>query len=115
MVANLSAQMPHANNRDLRRDKSIFEDPVPVSRHGQTIPWPMDSFDPSPFPPPWPSPEERAAMCRESASRHAEAPLGPLASRWVDQLVEWYERLQVHFKFNKSDLVMNVRVNAHNG
>ena len=77
-IRNLSAQMPDANTRGLLRDRSIFEDPVPVHKHNQPTQWPMDSFDPSPFPPPWPSSEERAAMCRESASLHPEAPL-PLA------------------------------------
>ena len=112
-INSLSAQMPDANARGLRRDKSIFEDPIPILKDSPLTQWPMDSFEPSPFPPPWPGPKDRAAMCRESASLHPEAPLGPLASHWVDQLVEWYERLQKHFEFNPANLAMNVRVNAH--
>ena len=73
----------------------------------------MDSFDPPPIPPPWPSADEREAMRRESADSHPESPLGPLASRWVAQLVLWYEQLQQHFAFDKSNLAENVRVNAH--
>ena len=112
-VKALSAQMPNANIRRLRRDRSIFEDPVPVLTNNRPSKWPMDSFEPPPFPPPWPTLAERTAMCRESASRHPEAPLGPLASHWIGQLVDWYERLQTHFKFDKTDLALNVRNNAH--
>lgn len=52
-------------------------------------------------------------MYKESARTDPEGPLGPLASKWVADLVNWYERLQSHFGFRKSDLAANVRSNAH--
>ena len=107
----LSAQMPDADAKGLKRDKSIFETPVPISAQPQ-FPWPMDSSEPSPFPPPWPGREERAAMCAESASTDPEGPLGPRATKWVNSLVTWYEKLQAHFGFDESNLAANVHKKA---
>ena len=50
-------------------------------------------------------------MAEESASLHPEAPLGPLAQKWVDDLTEWYSKLQAHFGFDPSDLPKNLRMN----
>ena len=52
-------------------------------------------------------------MYIESANTDPEGPLGPLASQWVADLVNWYERLQKHFKFDRNDLAKNVRSNFH--
>ena len=52
-------------------------------------------------------------MMRESASTHPETPLGPLAQKWVNDLERWYQRLQVHFQFDPSDLPKNLRMNVH--
>ena len=108
---NLTTQMPDANSRRLKKDKSIFERPVTINSSTQSQ-WPMDSSEPPPFPPPWPSRAHRAAMCAESASTDPEGPLGPLATNWVNSLVEWYDKLQRHFGFNESDLAANVREKA---
>ena len=69
----------------------------------------MDSDEPPPFTPPWPSGPMREAMCRESADSDPEGPLGPLASSWIEQLTDWYSDLQSYFEFDPSDLVANVR------
>lgn len=50
-------------------------------------------------------------MQRESAHLHPEAPLGPLAQKWVDELQDWYTRLQCHFGFDPGDLPANLRRN----
>ena len=52
-------------------------------------------------------------MCRESANSDPEGPLGPLAQAWIDDLERWYKSLQVHFKFDPSDLASNVRRSAN--
>ena len=51
----------------------------------------------------------RDRMRDESANIHPELPLGPLASKWVGQLFEWYAKLQKQFMFDPSDLAANVR------
>ena len=51
-------------------------------------------------------------MREESSSRHPETPLGPLAQAWVDELQDWYRRLQSHFGFDPSDLPANLRRNV---
>ena len=112
-TANLRAQMPEMRAAQNRRDKSIFDPPVPVCAPHQDAKWPMDSYEQPPFPPPWPSKAVRDQMCAESADSDPEGPLGPLASAWVDDLMHWYERLQTHFGFDASDLAANVRSNAH--
>ena len=93
--------------------QAAVEDPVPVGQVEQGQEWPLFSDEPAPFPPPWPSPERRRAMQGESASRHPEKPLGPLAQKWVDDLHAWYVRLQAHFEFDPSDLPANLRENVH--
>ena len=112
-MANFSAQVENVDIRFGRKDRSIFDDPVSTAQWSEAKRWPMDSFEPSPFPPPWPSAELRAKMYTESAHSDPEGPLGPLASKWVADLVNWYERLQQHFKFDGSDLAANVRRNVH--
>ena len=52
-------------------------------------------------------------MQGESACLHPEAPLGPLAQKWVDDLQVWYTRLQGHFKFDPTDLPANPKCNLH--
>ena len=98
--------------RVLRRDRSMhdtYEHVVPTTCNNK---WPMEDDEPPPFKPPWPSQQERAAMQAESANRHPESPLGPLATKWTNELEEWYARLQKHFKFNPHDLAANVRNSA---
>ena len=48
----------------------------------------------------------------ESSHLHPEDPLGPLAQAWVDDLKNWYVRLQKHFKFDPGDLPANLRRNV---
>ena len=100
--------MPAANAKGLRREKSIFEAPVPVVTLGSGK-WPMDDYEPPPFPPPWPSKSMRDKMRDESSNIRPDLPLGPLASRWVDQLFEWYAKFQKQFLFDPKDLAANVR------
>ena len=52
-------------------------------------------------------------MYEESAHSDPEEPLGPLAAKWVADLMNWYEKLQRHFKIDKSDLAKNVRANRY--
>ena len=107
-AANLKAQMPAAGDRHLRREISIFEKQVPVIQPQGTSKWSMDSYEPPPFQPPWTSKAERVAMCAESDQSNPEGPLGSMASEWVDDLFKWYERLQAHFRFDKSNVAANV-------
>ena len=107
--SDLRARMPAANARGLRRNKSIFEPPVPIIPPVGDGKWPMDDYEPPPFPPPWPSKSMRDKMRDESSNIHPELPLGPLASRWVGQLFEWYAKLQKQFLFDPKDLAANVR------
>lgn len=72
----------------------------------------MYSDEPPPFLPPWPSRAERRAMQAESAHRHPEDPLGPLAQAWVLKLQAWYSKLQEHFQFDPTDLPANLRRNV---
>lgn len=48
-------------------------------------------------------------MQRGSAHLHPESPLDPLAQKWVDDLQDWYSRLQRHFNFDPGDLSANLR------
>ena len=112
-MANFRAQAENVDMRFTRKDRSIFRDPVTVAQGSEPDEWPMDSFDPPPFPPPWPPARLRAEMYKESANSDPEGPLGPLASKWVADLMDWYERLQRHFGFNSADLASNVRNNVH--
>ena len=113
-AANLVMQMPDANARNLKKEKSIFAAPIPI--HNRPLQqWPMESTEPSPIPPPWPSRQGRAAiMFSESAATDPEQPLGPLTTKWVNSLVSWYEKLQTHFGFDESNLfAANVTSKAH--
>ena len=92
----------------LRKDRSIFAEPVEVKSHA-TEQWPMDSLEQLPIPPPWPTRRERRQMQHESSNRDAGTPLGPKAAKWVADLRRWYEQLQEHFKFDPSSLADNVR------
>ena len=112
-VENLKSQSCNVDIRFGNKDRSIFDTPVESIRGNAGNAWPMDSFEPPPFPPPWPSAKIREKMYRESAHSDPEGELGPLASKWVSDLVCWYEKLQRHFEFRPSDLAFNVRVNAH--
>ena len=110
-VSQLRERRPESVNGSSKNLKRIFQKPVdviqsPINR------WPMDSSEPPPFPPPWPSSSERRAMCAESSHRPPEAPLGPLAAQWQSDLCDWYRRLQSHFQFDPSDLASNVRKSA---
>ena len=82
-TTDLRARMSTANARALRRDRSIFETPVPVVVLSDHAKWPMDDYEKPVFPPPWPSKSMRDRMRDESANIHPELPLGPLASKWV--------------------------------
>ena len=53
------------------------------------------------------------AMMQESSESHPEVPLGPLAQGWVDDLEQWYNRLQGHFQFDPADLPKNLRRNVN--
>ena len=101
------------SRQGLREHRTAFADPIPINKTSQGQAWPMDSTEEPPFPPPWPSASEREAMMRESASTHPETPLGPLAQKWVNDLERWYQRLQVHFQFDPSDLPKNLRRHVH--
>ena len=107
-----SKDTPHVR-LDLRNLRAAFAKPVPVVQPVEGSAWPMDSDEPPPFPPPWPSTADRRAMQRESASSHPEAPLGPLAAAWEAKLQEWYGKLQTHFNFDPADLPANLRHNVH--
>ena len=98
--------------RATRATKSIYKKPVPITDPTPGSKWPMDSYEPPPFPPPWPSDEELLLLEAESASLHPEAPLGPRAQQWTDDLCEWFKKLQIHFKFDPTDLSSNVRRSA---
>ena len=98
--------------RDLRSERPIFAEPISAQSPTPGVSWPMHSTEPPPFPPPWPSEAKRRMMREESASSHAEAPLGPLAAAWQRDLQCWYTRLQVHFGFDPSDLPANLRKNS---
>ena len=98
--------------RATRATKAIYKKPVPIPDPTPGSTWPMDSYEPPPFPPPWPSDDELSLLEAESASRHPEAPLGPLAQQWTDDLCEWFKKLQIHFEFDPSDLASNVRRSA---
>ena len=104
---------PPGSFKELRSDRRAWESPVPIHKPDRHIPWPMDSDEPPPFPPPWPSKQEREAMKNESAGIHPDRPLGPLASKWVRDLQQWYVDLQDHFGFDPSDLPGNLRANQH--
>ena len=86
--------------------------PVPVLQPTPGAAWPMDSFEKPPFPPPWPSDEQMAILEAESASLHPDAPLGPLAQQWTNDLCMWFKKLQKHFHFDPGDLASNVRRSA---
>ena len=110
--ADASAAMHENTQRDpamfRKRDKSAFAEPIHIPTKC-VHQWPMDSCEPPPFQPPWPSRQQRRAMERESSHRDPEAPLGPLATHWVNELGTWYENLQQHFDFNPNNLASNVR------
>ena len=72
----------------------------------------MHSFEPCPFPPPWPSNDHMDMLEAESSSTDPEGPLGPLAQQWVSDLCSWYQQLQKHFEFDPTDLAANVRRSA---
>ena len=95
-----------------KRVRSVFQDPVPVGQPDNSTKWPLFGDEPPPFPPPWPSEEQRRVMQGESSHIHPESPLGPLAQKWVQDLHEWYEKLQRHFHFDSGDLPLNLRVNV---
>ena len=43
---------PHANSRNMKADRPIFDDPVPIIIDGpDRLQWPMDSDEPPPLPP----------------------------------------------------------------
>ena len=98
--------------RETRATKSIYKKPVPITDPTPGSRWPMDSYEPPPFPPPWPSDEELLLLEAESASLHPEAPLGPRAQQWTNDLCEWFKKLQAYFEFDPSDLASNVRRSA---
>ena len=111
---NLSKKIgPPGSFKELRSDRRAWESPVPIRKSDLRVPWPMDSDEPPPFPPPWPSKQEREAMKHESAGIHPDQPLGPRASKWVRDLQQWYADLQDHFGFDPSDLPGNLRANQH--
>ena len=104
---------PAGSFRETRSTRRAWAAPVPVGQPQQGASWPMDYDEPPPFPPPWPTKEQREAMKLESADIHPESPLGPLASKWVRDLQQWYSDLQSHFGFDPTDLPANLRANSH--
>ena len=95
-----------------KRLRSVYQKPVPLSQPHPEAVWPMYGDEPPPFLPPWPSRAQRRAMQRESSHLHPEDPLGPLAQAWVNDLKNWYARLQKHFEFDPGDLPANLRRNV---
>ena len=104
---------PEGSFRELKSDRRAWSDPVPILQPVHNATWPMDGDEPPPFPPPWPTKAEREAMRIESAGIHPECPLGPRASKWVQDLERWYSDLQTHFRFDPSNLPANLRANSH--
>ena len=107
-VDELHNAIPEVQQRTLKKDRSVFSNPVHIEDHVLEQ-WPMGSTEKAPIPPPWPTKKERKEMERESSNRDAGTPLGPKASRWVDDLKKWYTSLQQHFEFDATDLASNVR------
>ena len=111
-LANLQKlPLPQSRART-RSEKTITAKPVPVLTLELNAQWSMDSFEPCPFPPPWPSEDKIRAMEAEAKVTNPEGPLGDLAKQWTIDLCAWHDRLQEHFQFDPTDLASNVRRSA---
>ena len=104
---------PDQQSSIMRRHKRLLEKPVELLEKPGGLEWPMDASEPSPFPPPWPSHKVRKLMHEESDARGPEAPPGPYAQMWLNDLTAWYYKLQRYFNFDPANLADNVYRSRH--